>query len=229
MPVRVLLIGHGRMGKLVERHAVEHGCEIAGVVTDETGASGIAGDFGHVDVAIDFTLPEAVPQTVAAVAARGLNLVIGTTGWQAHEAGVRDIAARANIGLFAAANFSVGMNIFRFVVEEAARRYATVGGAGAWIHETHHAKKLDAPSGTALMLRDAMEQAGYTAGIDVASTRAGFVPGTHTIGFDGPSETVELTHTVRDRAVFAHGALDAARWLVGRRGWFTMRDMIAGA
>lgn len=217
------------MGQLIERHAAEHGCEIAGVVTDVTGAAGIGADFGRVDVAIDFTLPEAVPETVAAVAARGLNLVIGTTGWQSHEAAVRDVAARANIGVLASANFSVGMNIFRLVVEEAARRYAAVGGAGAWIHETHHAKKLDAPSGTALMLKGAMEQAGYAAGIDMASTRAGFVPGTHTVGFDGPSETVELTHTVRDRAVFAHGALEAAKWLVGRRGWFTMRDMIAGA
>jgi 4-hydroxy-tetrahydrodipicolinate reductase len=97
---------------------------------------------------------------------------------------------------------------------------------GAWIHETHHVKKKDAPSGTALMLKDAIEKAGYARNVDVASTRAGSIPGTHEIGFDAPTETVTLTHTVRDRAVFAHGALEAARWISGRSGWFTMDDLI---
>ena len=100
---------------------------------------------------------------------------------------------------------------------------------GAFIHEAHHIAKKDAPSGTALMLRAAMEKAGYTRAIDVSSTRAGTIPGTHTVGFDGTSETVTLTHEVRDRSVFAHGALEAAKWLKGRRGWFTIQDMIGGA
>ena len=97
---------------------------------------------------------------------------------------------------------------------------------GAWIHELHHAAKKDAPSGTALQIKAGMERAGYSHRIDVSSSRAGFIPGTHTVGFDGPSETITLTHAVRDRAVFARGALEAARWLQGRRGWFTMRDML---
>jgi 4-hydroxy-tetrahydrodipicolinate reductase len=118
------------------------------------------------------------------------------------------------------------MNLFQLVAEEAARRFAPHADFGAWIHELHHAAKKDAPSGTALMLQRAMEGAGYVGPIDVAATRAGHIPGTHTIGFDGPSETITLTHTVRDRAVFARGALAGARWLVGRRGWFTMRDML---
>ena len=109
---------------------------------------------------------------------------------------------------------------------KAARRFQPHAGYGAWIHELHHIHKKDAPSGTALMLQGAMRSAGYTRPIDVSATRAGHIPGTHTIGFDGPSETVTLTHTVRDRGVFAHGALEAARWLVGRRGWFTMRDFL---
>jgi 4-hydroxy-tetrahydrodipicolinate reductase len=94
------------------------------------------------------------------------------------------------------------------------------------VHELHHAAKKDAPSGTALQLRAAMEQTGYDRPIDMSSTRAGSIPGTHTVGFDGPSDTITLTHTVRDRAVFARGALEAARWLRGRKGWFTMRDML---
>jgi 4-hydroxy-tetrahydrodipicolinate reductase len=114
------------------------------------------------------------------------------------------------------------------VVERAATAFAPLD-VGAWIHESHHAAKKDAPSGTALLLRAAMERAGYSRHIDVSSTRVGSIPGTHVVGFDGPAETVTFTHTVRDRAVFAHGALEAAKWVKGRRGWFSMRDMIAGA
>jgi 4-hydroxy-tetrahydrodipicolinate reductase len=222
---RILLIGHGRMGRLVERLAPEHGCAIAGVVTDEPGSPAIK-DVGPADVAIDFTQPDAVAANFTVLAERRLNVVIGTTGWQTHEPAMRELAGNAGIGVLAAANFSVGMNVFRLVVEEAARRFAATGGVGAWVHEAHHAAKLDAPSGTALMLQQAMVGAGYTATIDVSSTRAGSIPGTHTIGFDAAAETVTLTHTVRDRAVFAHGALEAAKWLKGRRGWFGMRDMI---
>jgi 4-hydroxy-tetrahydrodipicolinate reductase len=101
------------------------------------------------------------------------------------------------------------------------------GDFGAWVHEAHHVRKKDAPSGTALALTRGMVEVGFARGIDVSSTRAGFLPGTHTVGFDGPSETIELTHTVRERAVFARGALVAARWVIGRRGWFSMRDVLA--
>ena len=97
---------------------------------------------------------------------------------------------------------------------------------GAWVHELHHATKRDAPSGTALGLMEIMLGSGYRAPIDVSSTRAGAIPGTHTIGFDGGGETITLTHTARDRSIFARGALEAARWVEGRRGWFTMEDVL---
>jgi 4-hydroxy-tetrahydrodipicolinate reductase len=223
--LRILLIGHGRMGRLVERLASSHGCEIAGIVTSRSGAIEPAGP-GAIDVAIDFSLPEAVPVNLPQVAAHGIDLVVGTTGWQAEEGALREVAARAGIGVLASANFSLGMNVFALAVEDTARRFAAQADVGAWIHEAHHAAKKDAPSGTARMLQAAMAKAGYDRPIDVSSTRAGFIPGTHTVGFDGPADTVTLTHTVRDRAVFAHGALEAARWVHGRRGWFTMRDML---
>jgi 4-hydroxy-tetrahydrodipicolinate reductase len=136
------------------------------------------------------------------------------------------VAERSSIGVLASANFSLGMNVFRALVEQAAKQFAALD-AGAWIHEGHHSAKKDAPSGTALMLLKAMKDAGYSRGIDVSSTRAGSMPGTHEVGFDAAAETVTLTHDVRDRSVFAHGALEAAKWLKGRRGWFTMRDMIS--
>ena len=168
----------------------------------------------------------AVVANLAQLADRRIDVVIGTTGWQADEPACRAMADRAGLGVIASANFSIGVAIFRAVVEEAARLFAAQPDAGAWIHELHHDKKQDAPSGTALLLRAAMERRGYHRAIDVSSTRAGAIPGTHTVGFDAAAETVTLTHTVRDRAVFAHGALVAAKWIKGRRGWFTMQDMV---
>ena len=104
--------------------------------------------------------------------------------------------------------------------------FARYDDFGSWIHEGHHAAKQDAPSGTALALRNAMQGAGYARDIDMSSTRAGRMPGMHTVGYDGPFDTVTLTHTARDRATFARGALEAARWVSGRRGWFSMRDVL---
>jgi 4-hydroxy-tetrahydrodipicolinate reductase len=225
--MRILLLGHGRMGQLVESLAPSYGATIAGVIDEHSGASAIAdGKYGDADVAIDFTLADAVPRNLPQLAARKINVVIGTTGWQAREAEMRDIAAKAGVGVLAASNFSLGMNVFQLAVEEASRNFARHEEFGAWVHESHHAMKKDAPSGTALTIKQGMEHAGYGRPIDMSSTRVGFVPGTHTVGFDGPSETIEFTHTVRDRAVFARGALVAAKWLVGRHGWFSIRDLL---
>lgn len=221
--MRILLIGYGRMGRLVEQHAAAHGCEIAAIVTRGEAVAAVSVPF---DVAIDFSVAEAVVATVNAMAARQKPLVIGTTGWQGHEAELTSVAARAGIGVLASANFSLGLNAFQLVVEEAARRFAGHPEYGAWINELHHIHKKDAPSGTALLLKHAMAGAGFERAIDISSTRAGSIPGTHTVGFDGPADTVTLTHTVRDRAVFAHGALEAAKWLHGRRGWFSMQDVL---
>jgi 4-hydroxy-tetrahydrodipicolinate reductase len=225
--MRILLLGHGRMGQLVESLAPAYGASIAGIVDERSGERAITdGDFGQVDVAIDFTLADAVVKNLPQLAARKINVVIGTTGWQAQEATMRDMAAKSGIGVLAASNFSIGMNIFQLAVEEASRNFAKHPEFGAWLHESHHIMKKDAPSGTALTLKAGMQGAGFARPIDVSSTRVGSVPGTHTVGFDGPSETIELTHTVRDRAVFARGALTAATWLNGKRGWFSIRDML---
>ena len=218
------------MGQLIEQLAGEHGCEIAAIAEVDrpvgTVLDGLAG--GPVDVAIDFSQPDAVADNIRTLAARKVSVVVGTTGWQEHERDLRALAGQAGIGVLAAANFSLGMHVFAVVVEQAARRFGALDRVGAWIHEAHHSAKVDAPSGTALMLKKVMEDAGYAANIDMSSTRAGFIPGMHEVGFDGAAETVTLTHTVRDRSVFAHGALEAAKWLHGRHGWFTMRDMING-
>ncbi len=225
--MRVLLVGHGKMGRLVEALASEFGFDVAGVVgrrssSDEPGAR----DWQGVDVAIDFSTADAVRDNALALARQGINLVIGTTGWQRDEAAVREAVGAAGVGAVVAPNFSTGVVLFEAIVACGSALFAPHPAFGAFVYEAHHAAKTDAPSGTALLLKRAMEQAGYARPINVASTRAGFIPGTHTVGFDGPAETITLTHAARDRSGFARGALTAARWVIGRRGWFTMKDVL---
>lgn len=209
------------MGRLVESLAPEYGFEVSGAITKKTAND--PARWPDADIAIDFSTAEAVPANARALASRGLSLVIGTTGWQAHEDALRRDLSAANIGVIAAPNFAIGVNAFLAIAERSATLMAERGFA-AWIHEAHHAAKKDAPSGTAIALQRAVETAGLT--VDVSSTRAGHIPGTHTVGFDSPAETITLTHTARERTAFARGALEAARWIEGRRGWFTMRDML---
>jgi 4-hydroxy-tetrahydrodipicolinate reductase len=219
--LKVLLVGYGKMGRLVEELAPAHGLEIAGVV--DVGK----GDWSApADVAIDFSTADALRDNFAHYVRRTLPVVIGTTGWAAHAADLRAQAEAAGLGVVASANFSLGVNLFQLVVTEAARVFRPYADYGAWIHEAHHAAKRDAPSGTAFLLRDSMTAAGYDRPIDMSSTRAGAIPGTHTIGFDALSDTIELTHRARDRRGFATGALVAARWVPGRRGWFSMQDVL---
>ena len=228
-PLRLLLVGYGRMGRLVDALSASYACEIVGRLDDvnNRGGAGLDALAGTpVDVAIDFSVAEAFVENFPRLAGLGVNVVAGTTGWQAHEGRLRSLVADTGIGVVAAPNFSVGVTLFQALVEGSARLFEDRVDYGAWIHEIHHAAKRDAPSGTALALRAALQHGSYSRGIDVASSRAGHVPGTHTVGFDGPSETVTLTHTVRDRSTFAHGALAAARWVHGRRGWFGMRDVL---
>lgn len=221
---RVLIVGYGRMGRIVESLCPEYDLQLAGAVDEDTAAD--ADRWPDADVAIDFSLADAVPVNVPRLAARGMDVVIGTTGWQAQAERMKAETAQYPVGIVAASNFALGVNLFIALAERAAELFAGHPEFGAWIHELHHATKRDAPSGTALALRAAMEEAGYSAAVDVASTRAGSIPGTHTIGFDGPGETITLTHTARDRTIFGRGALEAARWVAGRRGWFTMRDVL---
>jgi len=228
--MRILLVGYGKMGRLVGELASSYSCEVAGVVDPMSKAQTAALDDPRwketVDVALDFTSPDAVVSNVATLAGQGINIVLGTTGWGAHEAELKKIVSEAGVGIVAAPNFSTGVVLFELLVARAAEIFAGQPEFGAWVHEAHHAAKKDAPSGTALKLKKSMEAAGFNRPIDVSATRAGYIPGTHTIGFDGPSESITLTHAARDRGGFARGALTAARWVSGRTGWFTMQDVL---
>jgi 4-hydroxy-tetrahydrodipicolinate reductase len=216
----ILIVGYGKMGRMVEQLATEQGIAIAGRVDE--GRS----EWAPADVAIDFSVADALVANFPKYVERRLPVVIGTTGWGEHLDALKAAAAGAGLGVVASANFSIGVNIFQMVAAEAARLMQAQPQYGAWVHEAHHAAKRDAPSGTAILLRDAMVAAGFDRPIDVSSTRAGTIPGVHTIGFDAASDTIELTHTARDRRGFAAGALVAASWLVGRSGWYSMTDVL---
>jgi len=219
--VRLLIVGYGKMGRLVEELAVAQGMEIASRIDVDDG------DWSApADVAIDFSSAAALEANFPRYVERKLSAVIGTTGWSDLLPASRAEAERAGLGVVVSANFSIGVNLFELIVGDAARMMRAYPQYGAWIHELHHAAKRDAPSGTALLLRDAMTRAGYDRVVDVSSTRAGTIPGTHTIGFDGPSDTIELTHMARDRRGFALGALLAAQWIKDKRGWFSMTDVL---
>ncbi len=220
-PLRVLLVGHGCMGRLVESLAPEYGITVTGFVSSAN-ANDPAG-WPDADVAIDFSTAAAVVSNARALAARGTSMVIGTTGWHNEEQALRAVIDGTSVGALAAPNFAIGVNLFLAIAEQSARLLVARGFA-PWIHEAHHAAKKDAPSGTAVALERVVESAGRK--VDMSSTRAGHIPGTHTVGFDSAVEAITLTHTARDRTPFARGALEAAKWIHGRRGWYTMRDLL---
>ena len=227
--MKILLVGHGKMGRLIEALAPEFGFDVAGAIDPQSPLHGGGPDaerWRGVDVAVDFSMPDVVRSNAPVLARRGIHLVIGTTGWLKDEAAVREAVVNGGVGAVVAPNFSTGIVLFDAIAARAAALFAARADFGAFVHEAHHASKKDAPSGTALLLKRTMEGAGFARTIDVSSTRAGFIPGTHTVGFDGPAETITLTHAARDRTGFARGALAAAKWVVGKRGWFTMRDVL---
>jgi 4-hydroxy-tetrahydrodipicolinate reductase len=220
MSLKLLLVGYGKMGRMVEELAAGQDIEIVGRVDEGRD------EWQPADVAVDFSTAGALLANFPKYLQSRMNVVIGTTGWGEHADALRADAATAGLGVVASPNFSIGVNIFQHLVAETARMMQAQPQYGAWVHEIHHSAKRDAPSGTAIQLRDAMKAAGFERPIDVSSSRAGVIPGTHTIGFDGPSDTIELIHTARDRRGFATGALLAAKWITGRTGWYSMQDVL---
>lgn len=226
---KLLIVGYGRMGRLVDALAPDYGFEVHDRLDEADNVHGAGIDAGRgrgSDVAIDFSTADAVQVNLPKLIALGLDVVVGTTGWHDQDGRLREAARAAGVGVVVAPNFSTGVALFEAIVERAASLLADQASFGAWIHELHHAAKRDAPSGTALALERALVRGGYARRVDVASTRAGSMPGTHVVGFDAPAETITLTHTTRDRSTFARGALAAAQWVGGRRGWFTFREVL---
>lgn len=223
------IVGYGKMGKLIEQLAPEYGFTVTLKLDEFNNANGegVTGpNFRGVDVAVDFSIPAVVRDNVEAIAALGVSLVIGTTGWLDDLDAVKSAVARHGIGLVWSPNYSVGVNAFLRLVSRAARLLAAQPQYGAWAWEIHHSTKKDAPSGTLLKLVEEMKQAGYARPIDTGSNRAGSVPGTHEIGFDSSADTITLRHTARSREGFARGALQAAQWVVGKKGFHEFSEIL---
>ena len=226
--MKIALIGYGAMGALVARLAIAATDEVGVTVTSEhasLNASQLAELLRGHDVAIDFSIASAVWRNVEACALAAVPLVEGTTGWQKDETDVRRSIAEYNGALVYGANFSVGVNVFYRIVSEASRLMAGLDQYQAFMEEEHHARKRDAPSGTALQLKKLMTEH-LQSDIPIASVRAGYIPGTHSVGFDSAADQIRLTHTARSREGFAAGALLAARWILGRQGVYEFSDVI---
>lgn len=242
--MNIALIGHGRMGKEVETVARDRGHTIVSVFSSLNNLSGAGIDtdgLKGVDVCIDFSTPAAVIDNIEAVTDCGKNMVVGTTGWYDQLAVVRTLVKERKTGFLYAPNFSLGVNIFMQIVMDAAHLFEPYTEYDAAVHEIHHRGKADSPSGTALSLastilqeikRKAEVQHETVHGtikpehLHVTSTRVGHYTGKHTVVFDSEADTIELVHTSKNRRGFALGALVAAEWLKGKKGFYTMRDVI---
>lgn len=226
--LRIAVVGDGKMGRAVAALAAERGAGVVAVVgaRDNVDGAGLTrARLGDAEVVIEFTEPRSAPANIRAAVRAGYPVVCGTTGWleQLPEVAA-EVTARGG-ALVHAPNFSIGVNLFLAIAADAARVMRRASEFDAHIVETHHAAKKDAPSGTALAIAHAVEPPlGHA--VPVTSVRTGYVPGTHELSFDGPFEQIRLSHIARDRRVFADGALRAAEWVRGRRGVFTMRDVL---
>jgi 4-hydroxy-tetrahydrodipicolinate reductase len=226
--MKLALIGNGAMGRMVAAEAQKRGDEIGAVVTSadkDLTIDQLADKLRGHDAAIDFSSGNAVLKNIEAAARAQVPLVEGTTGWKPNESSAKQIVAEHNGALVYGANFSIGVNLFYRLTEHAAKLFAAVDGYEAFIEEAHHNRKKDAPSGTALKLRDIMSEH-LASDISTSSTRAGYIPGTHRVGFDSEPDQVLLTHTARSRQGFAAGAVFAAHWIVGRTGTFEFAELI---
>jgi 4-hydroxy-tetrahydrodipicolinate reductase len=227
--MNLAIIGYGKMGHLVEQLAPEYGFSVSlrlDIAENENGQGITRERFRGIDAAVDFSVPGAVLTDIERLSSAGVNTVVGTTGWTEQMDRAKAAVEKGRIGLVWSPNFSIGVNIFLHLVSEASQRFAPYKEYGAWAWEIHHSTKRDAPSGTLLKLVEEMKKADPARQVDVSSSRAGAHPGTHEIGFDSAADTITLRHTARSREGFARGALTAAKWVIGKKGWFEFSEVL---
>lgn len=223
------IVGHGKMGCLIEQLAPEYGFDVRLTLNSSTNAQG-AGltreNLRGVDAAMEFSNPSAVLQNIRQLAALGIPTVVGTTGWFQQLPCVHEAVQSSGGAVVWSPNFSVGVYRFRQIIAQAASAFAAEHEYEAWGWEIHHSAKRDAPSGTLLAVAEEMKQAGFDRAVNLSANRAGAIPGTHEIGFDSSSDTITIRHTARSREGFARGALRAARWILGKTGVFEFREIV---
>lgn len=242
--MNVALIGYGKMGKEVESLAPAQGVQVVArfdIENNRNGSGLTSESLKDVQVCIDFSVPAEVLTNIQRVADCRKNLVVGTTGWYDKLEQAKRIVQENGVGLVYAANFSIGVNLFLKLIEDAAKKFSRFQEYDVSVQEIHHKDKLDSPSGTALeigrtllrvfprkkeLLTKNAEGKIKPEQLHLSSTRAGSFTGVHTVLFDSPADTIELKHTAKSRAGFALGALLAARWINGKRGFYSIEDVL---
>jgi 4-hydroxy-tetrahydrodipicolinate reductase len=209
--MQIKVNGSGKMGTMVRRIAESRG-------------HSIAENLHHEFVCIDFTHPSAVVKNIREAAAYGTNIVVGTTGWDEHYDEVKKLVADAGIAMLYSPNFSIGAHLYKQICLYAAKLVSQYDQYHVALHETHHSQKVDAPSGTALKLQSALKP--HYSELPITSFRHGYNPGNHTLIFDAPEDTISISHQARGREGFALGAVIAAEFLKGKKGIYTLDDLI---
>jgi 4-hydroxy-tetrahydrodipicolinate reductase len=225
--MRIALIGHGSMGNIVESRAMFHGHSVGVVVTEHhenLRAEQLAETLKIADVAIDFSAAEAVRRNVEACILAGVPIVEGTTGRNDERGSIEKLVIDAGGAMVFGANFSIGVNLFYRIADFAAELFARFPEYETFIEEQHHSRKKDAPSGTALKIKEVVAK--HLDVGEIVATRAGNIPGTHRVGFDGPADQILLEHLARSREGFALGALKAAEWIIGKKGVYEFSDVM---
>lgn len=225
--MRIALIGYGKMGHMVRALAEERGHElpvIIGKAHEHMAAERFPETLRMADLAIDFSSAWAVRRNVEACMLADIPIVEGTTGWNDEVSDIKYLVEKSEGAMVFGANFSIGVNLFYKIAEYAAELFSKFPEYEAFIEEQHHSRKKDAPSGTALKLKQVVEQ--FVPIGDIPATRAGNIPGTHRFGFDGKADQMLIEHTARSREGFALGAILAAEWVVGKKGFHEFTEII---
>jgi 4-hydroxy-tetrahydrodipicolinate reductase len=230
--MKIALLGYGKMGKVIERIALERGHEIVLKKDESNSYDGLS----SADVSIDFSVPTAAVDNISASFNAGVPVVSGTTGWLEHYDEMIALCNDKKGGFISSSNFSLGVNIFFGLNEYLAKIMAPFDSYKVTMEEIHHTQKLDAPSGTAISLaKGVIENSKYanwtmdepnTNEIHIEAKRIGDVPGTHTVTYDSIVDNIEIKHTAHNREGFALGAVIAAEWLAGKQGVFSMKDVL---
>ncbi len=243
--MKIALLGYGRMGQAIADVARQRGHDVVAIVCSkhEDADSSILDRelIQGADVCIDFTHPSSVVENIKVLTELGKDMVVGTTGWDDERELLRAEIDSAGVGCVYSSNFSLGVQLFMLLAERAAQLFDPFAEYDVAVHEVHHRYKADSPSGTGLDLAKTLlggvsrkerlelhppQEVPDPAALHVSSLRCGEVPGTHRVLFDSACDSIELTHTARNRSGFAEGAVIAAEWVQGRHGFFTAADMI---
>lgn len=230
--MKIALLGYGKMGKVIERIALERGHEIVLKKDQDTSFDGLK----NADVAIDFSVPNSAVANISECLNNGIPVISGTTGWLTNYPKMVQLCEEKNGSFIYGSNFSLGVNVFFELNEYLAKMMANLKQYNVSMEEIHHTQKLDAPSGTAITLADGIikntNYANWTLEtpisneIHIDAKRIENVPGTHSIFYDSEVDQIEIKHTAHSREGFALGAVVAAEWLVGKKGVFTMKDVL---